>query len=195
MADDQTAEPDVAIFDFSLPAEVYMGRGVRSRPGLRFKGFDTVAEAIRYVMERPRVAGEVATIECDEQRLGMTQITALYHDPNYPLPRTEAPAVQEQRPDISVPISRGPTRLRPVAAGEMLPPRRLVQDNTAPARHRYKVGAKLRMNNGGNSLARQASYCKVVFILPFEGGQLLYRVKSELESFERVVAEVDLSPA
>ena len=62
-------------------------------------------------------------------------------------------------------------------------------------RHRYKVGARLRMNNGGNSLARQAGFCRVTFVLPYEGGQLLYRVKSEAESFERVVAEIDLAPA
>jgi hypothetical protein len=33
----------------------------------------------------------------------------------------------------------------------------------------------------------------VTFLLPFEGGQVLYRVRSPAESFERVVAEGDLS--
>jgi hypothetical protein len=64
---------------------------------------------------------------------------------------------------------------------------------TGVARHQFRVGARLRMKQGGLSVARPASYCRVVFLLPFEGGQLFYRVKSELESFERVVAEADLT--
>lgn len=50
------------------------------------------------------------------------------------------------------------------------------------------------MTPGGNVLARAGSYCKVVSLLPYEGhGTLLYRVRSESESFERVIAEADLS--
>jgi hypothetical protein len=65
---------------------------------------------------------------------------------------------------------------------------------TAPApTHRYRVGDKLRMNGGGQSLQRAASSCKVIALLPYEGhGALLYRVRSDTESFERVVAEADL---
>jgi len=43
-------------------------------------------------------------------------------------------------------------------------------------------------------LARAGSFCKVTALLPYEGhGSLLYRVRSETEQFERVVAEADLS--
>ena len=65
----------------------------------------------------------------------------------------------------------------------------------APApMHRYRIGERLRMGNGGYSVARAAAFCKVVALLPYEGhGSLLYRVRSETEAFERVVAEADLS--
>jgi hypothetical protein len=186
-------------FDFSMPAEVYMGRGMRHRPGLRFKGFDSAAEAIRFVMERPRPAGEVVTIECDDARFGLAEIAALYNDTRYPLPRLASPVaeVPVRRVNIAVPVTRGAARTRQVEPREAPLPYSRPEADPASARprHRYGVGARLRMNNGGNSLARQASYCRVMFILPYEGGQLLYRVKSELESFERVVAEVDLAPA
>ena len=43
-------------------------------------------------------------------------------------------------------------------------------------------------------MQRTASGCKVVALLPYEGyGALLYRVRSESESFERIVAEADLA--
>ena len=66
---------------------------------------------------------------------------------------------------------------------------------TTPApTHRYHVGDKLRMNGGGHSVQRAASACKVIALLPYEGhGALLYRVRSDTESFERVVAEADLA--
>jgi hypothetical protein len=61
-------------------------------------------------------------------------------------------------------------------------------------RHRYHVGERLRMGNGGQALARASAACKVVFLLPYEGsGPLLYRVRSDAEAFERVVSEADLS--
>ena len=60
--------------------------------------------------------------------------------------------------------------------------------------HRYRVGDRLRMNGGGYSVQRSAGGCKVVALLPYEGyGALLYRVRSEAESFERIVAEADLT--
>jgi len=194
MSDEEISGP----FDFTMPAEVYIGRGARRRPGLRFKGFDTAAEAIRYVMEKPRAAGEVVTIECDDQRFGLAEIAALYGDVRYPLPRLVTPEPPPpRRVDIAVPITRGPSRVRTSDSELPVLPLRLAANDAGSARprHRYRVGARLRMNNGGNSLARQSGFCRVTFVLPYEGGQLLYRVKSEAESFERVVAETDLSPA
>lgn len=78
--------------------------------------------------------------------------------------------------------------LAPVVAKR---PARLVQ--AAPT-HRYRIGERLRMGGGGYSLSRMAALCKVIAVLPYEGhGSLLYRVRSETEAFERVVAEADLS--
>lgn len=60
--------------------------------------------------------------------------------------------------------------------------------------HRYRVGERLRLANGGYVVARTGAWCKVVALLPYEGhGALLYRVRSESEQFERVVAEPDLT--
>lgn len=70
------------------------------------------------------------------------------------------------------------------------PPRRVAVQPV----HRYRVGEKLRMTGGGQSVQRVASLCKVVFLLPYEGrGALLYRVRSDTESFERIVSEADLA--
>ena len=61
--------------------------------------------------------------------------------------------------------------------------------------HRYAIGERLRMRNGGNILSRVASECMVISLLPYEGhGALLYRVRSDTEQFERIVSEGDLTP-
>jgi hypothetical protein len=49
------------------------------------------------------------------------------------------------------------------------------------------------MAPGGREISRGASTCSVVFLLPYEGGPLRYRVRSDSESFERIVDENDLS--
>jgi len=60
--------------------------------------------------------------------------------------------------------------------------------------HRYRIGERLTMANGGRTLSRVSASCVVIARLPYEGrGSLLYRVRSETEQFERVVPEMDLS--
>jgi len=60
--------------------------------------------------------------------------------------------------------------------------------------HRFHIGERMRMSNGGYSVARIAAFCKVLALLPYEGrGPLLYRVRSDNESHERIVAEADLT--
>ncbi|MBN9306045.1 MAG: hypothetical protein BGO82_00560 [Devosia sp. 67-54] len=60
--------------------------------------------------------------------------------------------------------------------------------------HRYGVGERLHMGGGGYTTARVASSCRIVALLPYEGhGPLLYRVRSDAEAFERVIAEIDLT--
>lgn len=105
---------------------------------------------------------------------------------------------------ISVtPIKRGGGRKQPSPAMETV-----AEDSLAlqaalarPARrtapqltHSYRIGDRLRMNGGGQSVQRAASSCKVISLLPYEGhGALLYRVRSDTESFDRIVAEADLT--
>ena len=72
--------------------------------------------------------------------------------------------------------------------------RKAPSPRAAHATHAYHIGQRLLLRGGGNDWARAASTCEVVAALPHEGGPFLYRVRSELEQFERVVAEADLSP-
>jgi hypothetical protein len=72
--------------------------------------------------------------------------------------------------------------------------RQPAQPITPNAVHRFHVGQRLTMARGSRDIARSAAVCQVVALLPHESGPLLYRVRSELESFERVVDEVDLAP-
>ena len=79
-------------------------------------------------------------------------------------------------------ISLGPVLVRPA---------RRVQ---AQPHHHFHVGERLRLTGGGNVLARAGASCKVVALLPYEGkGPLQYRIRSDAEQFERIVAEADLS--
>ena len=82
------------------------------------------------------------------------------------------------------------------AAGGMVAEfrRQAPQQATAHPVHRFHIGQKLTMARGSRDIARPAALCEVVALLPHESGPLLYRVRSELESFERVVDEVDLAP-
>ena len=90
-------------------------------------------------------------------------------------PRAEHEADSEE--PAAAPVSRSPRQAAP-----------------RPPLHRYRSGERLRMGNGGNIVSRAASYCTIVSLLPYEGrGALLYRVRSDAEAFERVVAEADLS--
>ena len=107
---------------------------------------------------------------------------------------------------IAVPVTRKRAAAKPKRAGKPTtvpgghvgghvgPARRSLSGATAPApKHRFGLGERLRMVGGGTTLRRDESICRVTSLLPHEGGPLLYRVRSELESFERVVAESDLS--
>jgi hypothetical protein len=45
----------------------------------------------------------------------------------------------------------------------------------------------------GRLVSRRREY-KIIRLLPFEGGHLLYRIKSAVETFERVAKESELAP-
>jgi hypothetical protein len=110
---------------------------------------------------------------------------------------------------IAVPITRkvvtkkakgrtkNATDARDVEVSEhaVLTPQRRQAPTVVPhATHRYRVGERLCMTNGGRSLSRLAAGCVIIARLPYEGrGHLMYRVRSDTEQYERVVAEMDLS--
>jgi hypothetical protein len=62
------------------------------------------------------------------------------------------------------------------------------------ARHRYKVGQAVDFTPGRWGLPASAKEYKILRLLPFEGGDLLYRIKSAAETFERVAKERELAP-
>ena len=61
-------------------------------------------------------------------------------------------------------------------------------------KHQFSVGQRLSMAPGGREISRGVAICSVVFLLPYEGGALRYRVRSDNEGFERIVDETDLVP-
>ena len=60
--------------------------------------------------------------------------------------------------------------------------------------HRYAVAQRLTLSNSIYAGKRPGGLCSVLARLPYEGhGALRYRIKSDTESFERIVSEADLS--
>jgi len=60
-------------------------------------------------------------------------------------------------------------------------------------RHKYKVGQAVDLSPGRWSVPASTRAYKIVRLLPIEGGQLTYRVKSEAETFERIAKESELT--
>jgi hypothetical protein len=100
---------------------------------------------------------------------------------------------------IAIPVKKA-RRAKTMRAGESGTEARPSPDSRPPAAvaaqpaHRYGIGERLRLANGGRALSRAEAFCTIVGRLPYEGyGSLLYRVQSEAEQFERIVPEIDLS--
>lgn len=98
-------------------------------------------------------------------------------------------------------MARKPTRRTDKPTGPVDPqlpltsllrqPRRVV---LAQPSHAFRVGERLKLNGGGRQLTQTSGGCEVVARLPYEGrGALQYRVRSDTETFDRIVSEVDLS--
>jgi hypothetical protein len=65
---------------------------------------------------------------------------------------------------------------------------------TSPmAQHKFKVGQVVDYGPGRLGMRASSREYKVVRLLPAEGSDLLYRIKSVGETFERVVKESELS--
>ncbi len=84
-------------FDFSAPAELFPSRNRKIANKVRYRRFDTAADAIRFAVEElpePLLLG--AYIEIRETRLGHKDIRALYDCDSYPLPKTVVAAAAEE---------------------------------------------------------------------------------------------------
>jgi hypothetical protein len=61
------------------------------------------------------------------------------------------------------------------------------------ARHKFKVGQVVDFSPARPGLPTSGRQYQIVQALPAEGGELLYRVKSKSEAFERVAKESELT--
>jgi hypothetical protein len=79
-------------FDYSLPAELFMGRRKgSSRQRLGYRRFATAAEAVRFAVEDfPSVRTLGAWMQIGDQRFDSDEIHRLYERADYPLQRRES---------------------------------------------------------------------------------------------------------
>jgi len=79
---------DVSGFDYSAPAELFPSRSRNGRGRVKYKRFDTAAEALRFAIEELSPSGLLgAYLEVDEARFGLQEIRSLYESAAYPLTR------------------------------------------------------------------------------------------------------------
>ncbi len=60
--------------------------------------------------------------------------------------------------------------------------------------HRYGIGETVTLSAGFGYAREAETVYSIVALLPSNGAQLQYRIRSEMEKFERVAAENELSP-
>ncbi|MEO6395627.1 MAG: hypothetical protein ABIO40_06920 [Devosia sp.] len=75
--------------NYAAPADLYPSRAHQGRrSALRYRRFDTAAEAVRFAMEElPPEQLNGTLIEIDEDRFDAAGIGQLYRSAEYPLPR------------------------------------------------------------------------------------------------------------
>jgi hypothetical protein len=61
------------------------------------------------------------------------------------------------------------------------------------AHHRFKVGQLVDFSPARPGVPTPGRHYVIVRLLPAEGGELLYRVKSKAETFERIAKESELT--
>lgn len=61
------------------------------------------------------------------------------------------------------------------------------------SQHKFRVGQFVDYNPGRLGRSASAGQYKILRLLPAEGGDLLYRIKSISEAFERVAKERELA--
>jgi len=78
-------------FDYSEPAEVFVGSSRFGKRSLAYRRFSSGAEAVRFAIEQQSADKLVATVvEADDLRFVAEEIRALYDSAAYPLPRRPA---------------------------------------------------------------------------------------------------------
>ena len=80
----------MADFDYTSPAELFIGKGRGSSGGshMTYRRFPTSAEAIKYAVETLKPDSlRSAALVVGEHRYGGEQIRELYDDKQYPLSR------------------------------------------------------------------------------------------------------------
>jgi hypothetical protein len=79
---------DLNGFDYNAPAELFPIPSKTHTGNLKYKRFDTAAEALRFAVEEiPARALMGAFLEVDEARFGAQEIRYLYENAAYPLTR------------------------------------------------------------------------------------------------------------
>ncbi|CAD7022846.1 hypothetical protein REJC140_00009 [Pseudorhizobium endolithicum] len=84
--------------DYSAGAGLYPCKTVRRTTRIRYRRFDTVAEALRFAIEdMPASMLQGSILEVDEARFGGPEIQRLYEAEAYPLKRRD-PRESPRRP-------------------------------------------------------------------------------------------------
>lgn len=74
--------------DYNSSAELFPGRSLKGTGQVKYKRFDTAAEAVRFAVEEmPAPALLGAYLQVDEARFGSQEIRFLYESAAYPLTR------------------------------------------------------------------------------------------------------------
>jgi len=78
-------------FDYDAPAELFPSRNRKVASKVKYRRFDSAADAIRFAIEdlpEPQLLG--ACIEINERRYGHQEIRALYESAEYPRKKKQA---------------------------------------------------------------------------------------------------------
>lgn len=81
---------DLTQFDYGAPAELFPSRTRRGVRQMRYRRFETAAQALQFAMEEmppPVLLG--VCLEVEEERFGVEEMRSLYRSAAYPLVRGE----------------------------------------------------------------------------------------------------------
>lgn len=80
----------MAAFNYNAGAGLYPSKNRKRTTSLRYRRFDSVAEALRFAIEdMPASLLRGSVLEVDDARFNEMQMRVLYDAKEYPLPRRE----------------------------------------------------------------------------------------------------------